>query len=44
MKIKLLFVFAILSLCLHAQEEVEYLPYGNMDSWTVRYTTQSFNA
>ena len=42
MKFKLLFVFAILSLCLHAQEEVEYLPYGNMDSWTVRYIKESF--
>ena len=42
MKIKLLFVFAILSLYLHAQEEVEYLPYGKMDSWTVRYIKESF--
>ncbi len=42
MKIKLLFVFAILSLYLHAQEKVEYLPYGNMDSWAVRYIKESF--
>ncbi len=42
MKFKLLFVFAILSLYLHAQEEVEYLPYGKMDSWTVRYIKESF--
>ena len=42
MKFKLLFVFAILSLNLHAQEEVEYLPYGTMDSWTVRYIKESF--
>jgi len=42
MKFKFLFVFAILSLYLHAQEEVEYLPYGKMDSWTVRYIKESF--
>lgn len=42
MKIKLLFVFAILALSLHAQEKVEYLPYGNMDSWAVRYIKESF--
>jgi hypothetical protein len=42
MKYKLLLVFTIFSLYLHAQEEVEYLPYGNMDSWTVRYIKESF--
>lgn len=42
MKFKFLFVFAILSLYLHAQEKVEYLPYGKMDSWTVRYIKESF--
>ena len=42
MKVKFLFVFAILSLKLHSQEEVEYQPYGTMDSWTVRYIKESF--
>ena len=42
MKFKFLFVFTILSLSLHAQEKVEYLPYGNMDSWAVRYIKESF--
>jgi len=42
MKFKFLFVFTILSLSLHAQEKVEYLPYGNMDSWNVRYIKESF--
>ena len=35
-------MFAILSLSLHAQERVEYLPYGRMDTWTVRYIKESF--
>ena len=26
---------------LHAQEKIEYLPYGKMDSWTVRYIKES---
>lgn len=42
MRFKLLFVFAMLSLNLHAQEKVEYLPFGMMDSWTVRYIKESF--
>ena len=42
MKYRVLFVFTIFSLCLHAQEKVEYLPYGKMDSWTVRYIKESF--
>jgi hypothetical protein len=42
MKFKFLFVLTILSLSLHAQEKVEYLPYGNMDSWAVRYIKESF--
>ena len=42
MKFKFLFVFTILSLSLHTQEKVEYLPYGNMDSWAVRYIKESF--
>ncbi|MBO7629084.1 MAG: PCMD domain-containing protein [Bacteroidales bacterium] len=41
MKFKLLILFSSLALCLHAQEKVEYLPYGRMDSWTVRYIKES---
>ena len=41
MKIKLLLVFSLLSFSLFAQEKVEYLPYGKMDSWTVRYIKES---
>lgn len=37
-----LFILAILTLPLHAQERIEYLPYGKMDSWTVRYLKESF--
>lgn len=42
MKIKLLLILSALSLCLYAQEKIEYLPYGRMDSWTVRYIKESF--
>ena len=42
MKIKLLLVLSAFSLCLHAQEKIEYLPYGRMDAWTVRYIKESF--
>ena len=42
MKIKLLLILSALSLCLHAQEKIEYLPYGRMDAWTVRYIKESF--
>ena len=31
----------ILSLSLYSQERIEYLPYGKMDSWTVRYIKES---
>ena len=34
-------LLSVLALCLHAQEKVEYLPYGKMDSWTVRYIKES---
>ncbi len=42
MKIKLLLILSAFSLCLHAQEKIEYLPYGRMDAWTVRYIKESF--
>lgn len=38
----MLLLFSTLALCLHAQEKVEYLPYGKMDTWTVRYIKESF--
>lgn len=28
--------------CVHAQEKVEMLPFGNMDSWAVRHIKESF--
>ena len=37
----LLNVLLALSFALYAQEKIEYLPYGNMDSWTVRYIKES---
>ena len=42
MKYNTLLLLTILSLSLHAQERVEYLPYGKMDTWTVRYIKESF--
>ena len=36
-----LFLTTILSLSLHSQDRIEYLPYGKMDSWTVRYIKES---
>ena len=36
-----LFLTTILSLSLYSQERIEYLPYGKMDSWTVRYIKES---
>ncbi|MBO4581185.1 MAG: PCMD domain-containing protein [Bacteroidales bacterium] len=35
-------LFIIITLHLSAQETIEYLPYGQMDSWTVRYIKESF--
>ena len=37
----LLFLATILSLSLYPQERIEYLPYGKMDTWTVRYIKES---
>ena len=37
----LLNMLLALSFALYAQEKIEYLPYGNMDSWTVRYIKES---
>ena len=37
-----LMILSAISLNLHAQERIEYLPYGKMDSWTVRYIKESF--
>ena len=42
MKCRLLFILSSLALCLHAQEKIEYLPYGKLDTWTVRYIKESF--
>ena len=36
-----LFLASILSLSLYSQERIEYLPYGKMDTWTVRYIKES---
>ena len=36
-----LFLTAILNLPIYSQERIEYLPYGKMDSWTVRYIKES---
>ena len=36
-----LFLASILSMSLYSQERIEYLPYGKMDSWTVRYIKES---
>ena len=36
-----LFLTSILNLSLYSQERIEYLPYGKMDSWTVRYIKES---
>jgi hypothetical protein len=33
--------FLLCSLWASAQEKIEYLPYGNMDSWAVRYIKES---
>ena len=38
----LLILLLALALPLHAQERIEYLPYGKMDSWSVRYIKESF--
>ena len=37
----LLILSVVLAFSLHAQEKVEYLPYGKMDTWTVRYIKES---
>jgi len=42
MKFRLLFILSSLVWCLHAQEKIEYLPYGKLDTWTVRYIKESF--
>lgn len=42
LKYDLLSLLIISGLSLHAQERVEYLPYGKMDTWTVRYIKESF--
>ena len=41
MRYKLLIILSFLTLTLHAQERNEYLPFGKMDSWTVRYIKES---
>ena len=42
MKHLLLILLSVLTVCLQAQERIEYLPYGRMNSWTVRYIKESF--
>ncbi len=42
MKHLLLILLSVVTVCLHAQERIEYLPYGRMNSWTVRYIKESF--
>ena len=37
-----LIVLLTMSSTLYPQERIEYLPYGDMDSWTVRYIKESF--
>lgn len=37
-----LIVLLAMSSTLYPQERIEYLPYGDMDSWTVRYIKESF--
>lgn len=34
-------IFLLCSILTMAQEKIEYLPYGNMDSWAVRYIKES---
>ena len=33
--------FLMCSILTMAQEKIEFLPYGNMDSWAVRYIKES---
>ena len=42
LKYNLLILLFVAISSLSAQERVEYLPYGKMDSWTVRYIKESF--
>lgn len=42
LKHKLLILLLVGFSSLSAQEKTEYLPYGKMDSWTVRYIKESF--
>jgi hypothetical protein len=37
----MLLLLSTLMVFLHAQERIEYLPFGKMDSWTVRYIKES---
>lgn len=39
-KVLIIILFSVSTLM--AQEKIEYLPYGKMDSWTVRYIKESF--
>ena len=34
-------VFLLCSVWAMGQEKIEYLPYGNMDSWAVRYIKEA---
>lgn len=41
MKKTLTAALLLCSVCTFAQEKIEFLPYGNMDSWAVRYIKES---